>query len=66
MASSKPVRYGKPCMTNLPPKLGRRIFETIRNSKPFDFTRLDRQCARIERRFSKLTEDMTDYEVTEK
>ena len=28
------VTYGRPSMTNLPPELGRRIFEQIRNSKP--------------------------------
>lgn len=27
------VTYGRPCMTNLPPELGRRIFEQIFNSK---------------------------------
>ena len=28
------VTYGRPSMTDLPPELGRRIFEQIRNSKP--------------------------------
>ena len=27
------VTCGRPCMTNLPPELGRRIFEQIFNSK---------------------------------
>ncbi|MBQ1537621.1 MAG: hypothetical protein IIZ73_04795 [Ruminococcus sp.] len=26
------VRYGKPCMTNLPPELGRQIINEIMNS----------------------------------
>ncbi|GEM_PF-2570709 len=28
------IIYGKPSMTDLPPELGRRIFEQIRSSKP--------------------------------
>ena len=28
------VSYGKPSLTNLPPELGKRIFEQILNSKP--------------------------------
>ena len=26
--------YGKPCLTDLPPELGKRIFEQILNSEP--------------------------------
>ncbi|MBR1383889.1 MAG: hypothetical protein IJ555_08805 [Ruminococcus sp.] len=26
------IRYGKPCMTNLPPELGRQIIDEIMNS----------------------------------
>ena len=39
---AKPIRYGKPCMTNLPPELGRMIIDAIRNPPPFDRTKLER------------------------
>ena len=29
-----PIRYIKPCLTDLPPELGRQIFEEIRTAKP--------------------------------
>ena len=51
---AKPIRYGKPCMTNLPPELGRMIIDAIRNPPPFDRTKLERECARAERRLSKI------------
>ena len=66
MASKKNIRYGKPCMTNLPPRLGRRIFETITHTPPFDYSKLDEQCARIERRFAKLSSEVVNYDVAEK
>lgn len=37
------IRYGKPCMTNLPPELGVRIFKQILNSP-----RPDREKRRAE------------------
>lgn len=44
------VIYGKPSMTDLPPELGKRIFEQIRNSKPMsDEERADRSKAALER-----------------
>ena len=44
------VIYGKPSMTDLPPQLGKRIFEQIRNSKPMsDEERADRSKAALER-----------------
>ena len=44
------IVYGKPSMTDLPPKLGRRIFEQIRNSKPMaDEERAARSKAALER-----------------
>ena len=44
------IIYGKPSMTDLPPELGRRIFEQIRNSKPIsDEERAARSKAANER-----------------
>ncbi len=50
----KTIRYGKPCMTNLPPKLGRMIFNEIMNPPPFDYTELDRQCRLVEEELAEL------------
>ncbi len=65
-SSSRPIRYGKPCMTNLPPKLGRRIFKAILNTPPFDYTELDRQCARLERQFAKIAAEIASHETARK
>ena len=46
---AKPIRYGKPCMTNLPPELGRMIIDAIKNHPPFDRAKLERECVRAER-----------------
>ena len=44
------VTYGRPSMTDLPPELGRRIFEQIRNSKPMsEEERSERLKTAIER-----------------
>lgn len=48
MARAK--RYGKPNMTNLPPDLGRRIFDTIMNTPRPDDRELERKVAEIEDR----------------
>ena len=58
MAARRPIRYGKPCMTNLPPKLGRMIFDAIMHTPPFDSTKLNRECARAERRLAQIAEDL--------
>ena len=55
---SQPVRYGKPCMTNLPPKLGRQIIQEILSSKPFDDTKLKAQNQRLLARLSKRIAQM--------
>ena len=45
------IIYGKPSMTDLPPELGRRIFEQIRSSKPMsDEERAARSKAAIEKK----------------
>ena len=49
---SKIIRYGKPCMTNLPPRLGRQIFTEILSAKPFDNSKL---LAKNKRLVKKLT-----------
>ncbi len=55
---AKPIRYGKPCMTDLPPDLGRMIIDAIRNPPPFDRTKLEQECARAERRLSRIAAEI--------
>lgn len=44
------IIYGRPSMTDLPPELGRRIFEQILNSKPVtEAERAEKTKAAIER-----------------
>jgi hypothetical protein len=52
MAQSKPIRYGKPCMTNLPPRLGRQIFREILSAKPVDNSQLEEENRRVLARLS--------------
>ena len=63
--TSKPIRYGKPCMTNLPPELGREIFRQILASEPLDRRKMEPYCrqvlARIERRMEQLKCEAADH-----
>ena len=63
---ARPIRYGKPCMTNLPPELGRMIIDAIRNPPPFDRTKLERECARAERRLKQIIAEIDRNEAAAK
>ncbi len=63
---AKPIRYGKPCMTNLPPELGRMIIDAIRNPPPFDRTKLERECARAERCLKQIIAEIDSNEAAAK
>ena len=41
------IRYGKPCMTNLPPDLGVEIFKQIMNSPRPDREKMRAESARL-------------------
>ncbi len=43
----RPIRYGKPCMTNLPPDLGVEIFKQIMNSPRPDREKMRAESARL-------------------
>lgn len=47
---TKPIRFGKPSMTNLPYDLGSRIIKTIMNSPKPDFTEADKEIAELMKR----------------
>ena len=61
-----PIRYGKPCMTDLPPELGRMIFEAIMNHPLADHTKLEREAARAERRLEKIIAEIDHNEAAAK
>ena len=54
MGIQKPTRYGKPCLINLPPKLGRMVINAIIHSEPFDNTQLKKDCKRINRQLARI------------
>ncbi len=43
------VRYGKPCMTNLPPELGRAIIKQMLNSPKPDEDALEARVRKLEK-----------------
>ncbi len=43
------VRYGKPCMTNLPPELGRAIFKQILSTPRPDYDAMEAEVRQLEK-----------------
>ena len=52
----RPIRYGKPCMTNLPPDLGMEIFTQIMNSPRPDLEKMNAECDRLLKKFTAIRE----------
>ena len=50
------TRYGKPCMTNLPPELGRAIFNQILNTPKPDFDAMEKKARALEGEMLKVRE----------
>jgi hypothetical protein len=50
------IRYGKPCMTNLPPELGRAIFNQILNSPKPDYDAMEKKARALEEEMLKVME----------
>ncbi len=44
------TRYGKPCMTNLPPELGRAIFKQMLNSPKPDEDAIEEKVRKLEKK----------------
>ena len=64
--TSKITRYGKPCMTNLPPELGQSIFHTIMTAPPADRTVLKRETTRAKRRIRQIVAEIDRNEAAGK
>ncbi len=52
--NSRPIHYWKPNMAALPPELGRLIIKEIRTPRKFDYSKLDAECDRVERKLAKI------------
>ena len=55
------IRYGKPCMTNLPPELGRAIFNQILNTPKPDYEAMEKKARALEKEMIRIIEQ-TDAE----
>lgn len=55
---ARAIRYGKPNMTNLPPELGRAIFEQMLNTPPSDLKKMKEEADMLEK---KMKEEMEKY-----
>lgn len=60
------IKYGKPCMTNLPPELGRMIINAIMNPPPFDRTALNKKAARAKYRLRQIISEINRNETAAK
>lgn len=52
--NEKPIRYGKPSITNLPYELGKSIIETIKNSPPTNEKKIQRNVKKVENNIKKV------------
>lgn len=43
------IRYGKPCMTNLPPELGRAIFKQMLSTPKPDRNAIEKRVSELEK-----------------
>ncbi len=57
MENRRPIRYWKPNMAALPPRLGRLIIREIMTPRKFDYSKLDAECERVERKLAKIGRD---------
>ena len=60
MANKRPIRYGRPDMTNLPPQIARMIIDAIRNPPPFDYSKLDLECELAEKALGQMGRENND------
>ena len=54
MAQNNVVKFGKPCMSALPPRLGRRIIKEIMTAPPVDYTESIKECERVNRKLAAI------------
>ena len=52
-----PQRFAKPCMTNLPPDLGRAIFEQILSTPKPNFEKMSAEARRLEEEMVRVREE---------
>ena len=54
---NEPQRFEKPNMTNLPPELGRAIFEQILHTPKPDFERMNAEARKLEKEMLRMLEE---------
>ena len=62
MESKHPIRYWKPNMAALPPRLGRLIIKEIMMPRSVDYSKLIAESERAERELAKIGETESDKE----
>ena len=60
MESKHPIRYWKPNMAALPPRLGRLIIKEIMKPRSVDYSKLIAESERAERELAKIGETESD------
>ncbi|MBQ7068814.1 MAG: DUF4160 domain-containing protein [Synergistaceae bacterium] len=50
-------KYGRPCMTDLPPELGRAIITQMLNTPPVDWEKMKAESARLSAEFLKMRQE---------
>ena len=63
MEPKRPIRYWKPNMAALPPRLGRLIIREIMTPRKFDYSKLDAECERVEQELARIGRDGNDDKI---
>ena len=63
MGTKRPIRYWKPNMAALPPRLGRLIIREIMTPRKFDYSKLDAECERVEQELARIGRNGNDDKI---
>jgi hypothetical protein len=63
MEPKRPIRYWKPNMAALPPRLGRLIIREIMTPRKFDYSKLDAECERVEQELARIGRNGNDDKI---
>ena len=63
MEPKRPIRYWKPNMAALPPRLGRLIIREIMTPRKFDYSKLDAECERVEQELARIGRNGNDDQI---
>ena len=63
METKRPIRYWKPNMAALPPRLGRLIIRQIMTPRKFDYSKSDAECERVEQELARIGRNGNDDQI---